>query len=291
MQLSRIVGAAFALIVAGCAGASADALQLIADVPATPTTTTTAAPPETPAPTTSVPDIRSGQPRPDWLGTTDVPASQGPGIDQPAPPELIDRQFWTEDILPPPADDQFASTLMSPPPHEILWRSTWKSGCPVPFSELSYAQVSFFGFDGQFHTGEFLVHRDFGEGLVDVFEQLHALRFPIEEMRVVSRDDLTAAPTGDTNNTTSFVCRRTVGSTKWSRHAYGGAIDINPFHNPYVKGDRVIPALATAYLDRDRDVPGMISLEIEAMFADMGWEWGGNWETALDWMHFSDTGG
>ena len=25
-------------------------------------------------------------------------------------------------------------------------------------------------------------------------------------------------------------------------------------------------------------------------FAEIGWEWGGEWETALDYMHFSQNG-
>ena len=37
-----------------------------------------------------------------------------------------------------------------------------------------------------------------------------------------------------------------------SQHAYGLAIDVNSFQNPYVKGDLVLPELASAYLDRDR---------------------------------------
>jgi hypothetical protein len=25
-------------------------------------------------------------------------------------------------------------------------------------------------------------------------------------------------------------------------------------------------------------------------FAEIGWEWGGNWQSAKDWMHFSENG-
>ena len=83
-----------------------------------------------------------------------------------------------------------------------------------------------------------------------------------------------------------------VGSGSWSRHAYGLAVDVNPFHNPYLKGDLVLPELATAYLDRANHRPGMIQpgdVAVEA-FAAMGWPWGGNWNTLLDYMHFSDNG-
>jgi hypothetical protein len=89
---------------------------------------------------------------------------------------------------------------------------------------------------------------------------MHEDRFPLEEVRVVRADELAAAPTGDGNVTSAFVCRPAVGGGGWSRHAYGRALDVNPFHNPYDRGrggDRlVLPELATAYTDRDGCCPG-----------------------------------
>lgn len=189
-----------------------------------------------------------------------------------------------------PPDDRFVSSITTPPPASVVARSTWRPDCPVSLEDLSYATVSFSGFDGLFHTGEFIVHRIAVEGLVEIFRQLHAERFAIEEMKITTQADIDADPTGDSNNTSSFVCRAAVNSGSWSRHAHGGAIDINPFQNPYVKGDLVIPELASAYLDRERELPGMVTPEIEALFGDLGWGWGGNWNSASDWMHFSDTG-
>ena len=253
---------------------------------ATTTTTTTV------ARTTST-IYRDGQPRPDWIGTGELPPAPGqpdPGTPVTDIPALEDRQFWSPEHLPPPPNDVFLSSVETPPPPNVVARSTWNPECPVAIDDLGYAQVSFFGFDGLFHTGEFIAHADHIEGMVEIFEVLHERRFPIEEMVVTSTSDLTARPSGDINNTGAFVCRRTVGSTRWSQHAYGLAIDINPFHNPYVKGETVIPHLAVSYLDRNRDVPGMINADIVAMFADIGWEWGGNWRTASDWMHFSENG-
>ena len=69
-----------------------------------------------------------------------------------------------------------------------------------------------------------------------------------------------------------------------------GAIDLNPFHNPYVNGDVVLPELASSYLDRDNVRPGMITAEVVAIFTDIGWGWGGQWRSIKDWMHFSDNG-
>lgn len=204
--------------------------------------------------------------------------------------DLLDRRLATFDVFPPPPSDVFASTIQSPAPIDVIDRSTWSAECPVDATELAYAQVAFYGFDGEFHTGELLVHDNYVEDIVTIFERLHAMRFPIEQMQVVSQADLDLGPTGGENNTTVFTCRRSVSSSRWSRHAFGDAIDINPFHNPYVSSSAVIPEFATAYVDRDRSVPGVVGDEITAMFDEIGWGWGGNWNTVKDWMHFSATG-
>lgn len=210
---------------------------------------------------------------------------------QPTPPEMRDRRLETVDLLPPPEDEQFASTIV-PVPDDVLPRSSWRDGCPVALEDLVYITVSHYGFDEKFHTGEMIVHASVAEDIVEVFRLLHGARFPIEQMRLVSAEELDAPPTGDGNLTTGFVCRNAVGSESWSMHAYGLAININPFHNPYFKGDLVRPELASAYLDREDVRPGMITEGdvVVAAFADIGWPWGGNWNTLKDWMHFSQNG-
>ena len=309
--------AVVALIAGACGGTEPANGDAPAALPALETTSSTIAPastdsvsttttrPETLPPSTTTTPVTSttealpvvetrpfGQPRPEWIGTQLLALRPGDdlGVALPTPPDLVDRQFWTIDHLPPPADSTFESSLISPPPPDVLVRSTWREGCPVPIDALAYGQVSFYGFDGLFHTGEFIVHRDFGEAVVGIFSALHEARFPIEEMRVTTLSELDAHPTGDSNNTASFVCRNAVNSSRWSRHAHGGAIDINPFHNPFRRGDLVLPELASAYIDRTNERPGMVTPEVVALFRDIGWGWGGNWRSVDDWMHFSDTG-
>jgi hypothetical protein len=197
----------------------------------------------------------------------------------------------TPDVLLPPSGDEFQFTI-GPIPPAVLARSSWVPECPVTVDELAYLTVSHRGFDGRFHTGEIIVNQLFAAEVVEVFRLMHEARFPIEQMRVITKEEIDAPPTGDWNDTTSFVCRPAVGSTSWSQHAYGLAIDVNPFHNPYLKGDLVLPELASAYTDREDARPGMI-IEGDVVtnaFAEMGWGWGGNWNTLKDWMHFSSTG-
>ncbi len=227
---------------------------------------------------------------PDWLGSRPLPTTDdGSVVPQTTPEELVDRRFITTDTLAPPAGDAFESSI-EPLAGEPLDRSTWTADCPVTVDELRYLTMSFWGFDDRPHTGEMIVNASVAEDVVAVFERLYEVRFPIEEMRIVTRADLDAAPTGDGNMTTAFVCRKVVGgSDEFSQHAFGLAVDINPFQNPYIKGDVVLPELATSYTDRSEPKPGM-HLEggpAVAAFDEIGWGWGGRWRTLKDYQHFS----
>ncbi|HEU5084428.1 MAG TPA: M15 family metallopeptidase [Acidimicrobiales bacterium] len=247
----------------------------------------TPTPTSTPLTTTTTTTPSTAAPRPAWLGTRVLPVGpKGYAAAQPTPPELVDRRLETPDHLPPPDSDAFQVTV-DEVPDDVLARSTWSPECPVPHEELRWVRLTFWGFDGRTHTGELLVHADAAQAVAAGFARLHERRFPIEEMRIASQADLDAPPTGDGNNTTAFVCRPTRGATSWSEHATGRAVDVNPFHNPYVKGDVVLPELATAYVDRGWHRPGMLRSEDVAAFLDAGWGWGGQWRSLQDWMHLS----
>jgi len=255
------------------------------------TTTTSVASTTTSSPATTTTTV-SPFARPDWLGTRLLALRpDGFGEIQPTPPELQDRRLETLDVLPPPPTDEFQYTV-GPIPPEVLARSSWTPECPVTVDELAYLTLTHYGFDGRLHTGEMIVNAAVANDVVEVFRRLYEARFPIEQMRVIPAEEIDAPPTGDWNDTTSFVCRPAVGSASWSQHAFGLAIDINPFHNPYLKGDLVLPELASAYLDREDVRPGMILAGdvVTEAFAAIGWGWGGEWHTLKDWMHFSRSG-
>ena len=279
-------------LLAGCGGDDAPAAAPDGDgttststtAEPSPTTTTSTTPPPPPTTTTS-----TLPPRPDWLGTRPLPLRpDGFGEIQPTPPELVDRRISTVDVLPPPAGEAFESSIVEVP-EDVAARSTWDPECPVALGDLRYVRVSFWGFDGTPHTGELLVNESAAQPMVDVFAALHAARFPVEEMRVTRKDELDAAPTGDGNNTSAFVCRPTRGSKRWSEHAFGLAVDVNPFHNPYTRDDLVLPELASAYVDRENVRPGMIlpGDVVTGAFAGIGWGWGGAWQRPVDRQHFS----
>ena len=229
------------------------------------------------------------------LGARPLPRNPDGSVPrQETPQELRNRRLPTLDLLPSPASGRFAATI-DPVTPDIRQRmgSSWSPDCPVSLEELRYLTLTFWGFDDQAHTGELVVHAAIAEEVVEVFQALFDAQFPIEEMRLVTTTDLQAAPTGDGNNTAAYVCRTARGSTRYSEHAYGLAVDVNPFQNPYVRGETVLPELATSYTDRTVGRPGMLVEGSPAVtaFTRRGWEWGGAWQSVRDPMHFSARGG
>jgi hypothetical protein len=239
------------------------------------------------------PATPTGEAGPTWVvGAQPLPLRpDGYGVVRSTPETLVDRRLPTVDRGAPPVSDAFESTI-NPVPPPVLARSTWKPICPVQVDQLRYLTMSFHGFDGRVHTGEMLVNAEVAQTVVDVFKQLFAAGFPIEEMRVTAAPELDLPPTGDGNNTSAFVCRQVLGQVRWSAHSYGLAIDLNPFHNPYVLGDLVVPELASSYLDREWQRPGMVLPGSPAVtaFEAAGWTWGGRSSAPVDFMHFSATG-
>jgi hypothetical protein len=170
--------------------------------------------------------------------------------------------------------------------------SSWRPGCPVPLSQLRYVQVSHMGFDGRERTAELVVHQDVANAVIIAFKLMWDEGFPIERMRLVDdyggNDDASMAA----NNSSAFNCRRVAGSSTWSQHSYGRAIDLNPVQNPYVSGATVSPPAGRSYLDRRAVRPGMIvpNGAAHAAFRAIGWGWGGSWSSSKDYQHFSANG-
>jgi hypothetical protein len=211
----------------------------------------------------------------------------------PTPVLLRHRRLTAVDTLAPPLDNQFHSTIR---PISAIVRTrmgdTYRAGCPVPISQLSYLTLTFRGFDGRAHTGELIVATPAAEKTVSAFRVLYERDFPIEQMQIATTDDVHAKPTGDGNDTAGFVCRAARGQRRFSAHAYGLAIDINPFQNPYVKGDLVLPELASAYRDRTWVRAGMFLPGGAAVraFTSQGFTWGGTFSSPKDYQHMSLNG-
>ena len=176
---------------------------------------------------------------------------------------------------------------------DLRW--SYRPGCPVRPPQLRLVRLAFWGFDGRRHLGSLVVNEAVVPAVEQVFERLYAARFPIRRMEPVDAfrgsDDRSMAA----DNTSAFNCRSAVatGPKRWSVHAYGEAIDVDPVENPYLEGGRVLPPGGEPFLDRSNDRPGMAvpgGVLVEA-FASSGWHWGGRWTGSPDYQHFSATGG
>jgi len=187
----------------------------------------------------------------------------------------------------------FTHTVARVTPAQLPY--SWHPGCPVAPAQLRRLRVAYWDFDGRAHTGALVVNADAVSDLVHVFARLYAARFPIRRMRPIDAYHGRDEPSLEADNTAAFNCRYAVapGPKRWSAHAFGRAIDVNPVENPYLEGGRVHPRRGRAFLDRSRRRPGMAvrgGLLVRA-FAGVGWAWGGRWTGSPDYQHFSATGG
>jgi hypothetical protein len=169
---------------------------------------------------------------------------------------------------------------------------SWKPGCPVAIEKLRLVKMTFFGFDGEAHTGRLVVHQAVATDVVTVFRKLYRNRFAIHRMRLIDAYGANDRRSMRADNTSAFNGRFVAGTTTWSRHAYGKAIDISPVENPWVWGSDISPAAGAAFVNRSQHHKGMIhagGLVVRA-FAAIGWKWGGDWSPYKDYMHFSSNG-
>ena len=197
-----------------------------------------------------------------------------------------------------------SSATSSPPPfygtskplpddvREWMRGSSWRRGCPVPLRDLRLLRMSFWGFDGEVHRGPMVVHADVAGDVLNAFRRIYRREFKIRRIRLVDAygadDDRSMAA----NNTSAFNCRYVKGTTRWSQHSYGRAIDINPIQNPYVDGGFVDPPAGERYVNRRNVRKGMIieGRAVTDAFDAIGWGWGGRWSSAKDYQHVSRSG-
>jgi hypothetical protein len=182
-------------------------------------------------------------------------------------------------------------SALSPAVRRSMTGVSWRPGCPVGLDELRLVRARYLGMDGRAHTGRIVVRRDVATEVVAVLRRLYAARFPIRRMVPVDAYGGSDYRSIEADNTSAFNCRYVDGTTRWSEHAYGRAIDVNPVENPYLLGSRVLPPSGRAYLSRSRARPGMATRNgvLVRAFASQGWAWGGRWSSP-DYQHFSTTG-
>jgi hypothetical protein len=144
--------------------------------------------------------------------------------------------------------------------------------------------------DGLVHQGQLVLDADLVDDVQKVFALALKEKFPIRSVIPISDkrfrkdgrwdDELSM----EADNTSSFNYREITGGGRMSNHAYGRAVDINTFENPYVKGDTVLPHGA----HYDPKVVGTFTADspIVREFLRLGWAWGGDWTSPIDYQHF-----
>ena len=177
----------------------------------------------------------------------------------------------------------------------MLDGNSFKKGCPVPLEDLRYLSIKHLGFDGKDKIGELIVHKNVAKDILKIFDELYTIKYPIYKMKLVINykgDDWLSI---EDNNTSAFNCRPITGKkNKWSKHAYGKAIDINPIENPYIsRKGHISHKDSLKYRTRKHNSK---SLKDKALllkndkavkiFEKYGWKWGGDWITIKDYQHF-----
>jgi hypothetical protein len=192
------------------------------------------------------------------------------------------------------ATGQYRATIsqLTPAERTAMTPSAWRRGCPVGLDDLRVVRPRYRDFSGRQRTGYIVVHEDVAPAVARIFRSLYRDKVPIRRMQPIEKYKGSDWRSIEADNTSAFNCRKATGSGRWSNHAYGTAIDINPIENPWVEPGGVIYHRASKpYIDR-RPRPGM-AVEGGALvraFAREGWKWGGRWKGTKDYQHFSADG-
>ena len=171
-----------------------------------------------------------------------------------------------------------------PIPDDIFARMQGKSfpkNCTTKRSDLRYLRVLHVNKEGNTQVGEMVCHKSISADLIDIFRKLYDARYPIERMVLIDDYDANDDRSMAANNTTCFNFRFITGSTtRVSKHGMGMAVDLNPYDNPYVKGNIVKPKGAKRTPEITKN-----SLPYR-LFTKHGFRWGGSWKSLKDYQHF-----
>ena len=152
----------------------------------------------------------------------------------------------------------------------------------ITLDELSYLNVLYNNFEGDIVTGELICNQYIALDLLEIFEELYRSGYQFEEISLIDKYDADDDLSMEHNNTSCFNYRVVEGTNKLSKHAYGLAIDINPFYNPYVvfnkdgSGETYIsPKGSEVYTDRSKDFPYKIDENdlCYKLFKEHGYFW------------------
>jgi len=299
-----------AVLLAGCGGqpsatpSSLAGASSVASAPSSTTTATTTATAAAPAPRATTATRTSAAPSKPRATTATPTRTRAAAPGEPQALAPVPRTGPQPTVRFPrnrPAEGRGANAVVGPVPDAVWNRMTgysWTPGCPVGRSGLRYVTVNFWGFDGKRSRGAIVVNRSIAAQSAAAFTRLYDLRFRIRQMRPMDSswgrnpkgpgaNDYAAM---EADNTSAFNCRYVGGAEetkRWSNHAYGTAIDVNDFENPYLAPNgSVYPDDYWAH--RRSPAPGVFassSSPAVRAFTSQGLRWGGLWSDP-DYQHF-----
>ena len=182
---------------------------------------------------------------------------------------------------------------LTPAERKAMTPSVWRKGCPVGLDDLRAVRVAHRTFGGGEATGTLVVHEDVAPAVARIFRSLYRDGVPVRKIEPIEKYKGSDFDSIEADNTSAFNCRKATGSGRWSNHAYGKAIDINPIENPWVEPGGVVYHTASRPFVKRTPRPG-VAVEGGALvraFDREGWKWGGRWSGTKDYQHFSADGG
>jgi hypothetical protein len=156
-------------------------------------------------------------------------------------------------------------------------------------AQLALVEVDYLSMDHVRHaTGQLVVAEALADDVQEIFGELRDAKFPIQSIIPIvyfGHDDFASIKE---NNTSAFNYREVAGTSRLSKHALGGALDLNPLLNPYMNVDGSPKEGSFPYPGYNPDIPGTIIRggSVVQAFLNRGWKWGGDWTDAHDLQHF-----
>lgn len=150
---------------------------------------------------------------------------------------------------------------------------------------LVLVNVKYYSFDGKLHQGQIVVHKSVESDIIQVFDVIYKTKFPVGKAIPIVKYKWSDDSSMSDNNSSSFCYRFIAGTERLSLHAYGKAMDINPFYNPVIYEDGKISPNGAKYNPEKQGTFTSDSPVVQE-FIKLGWRWGGNFNSFKDYHHF-----
>ena len=142
--------------------------------------------------------------------------------------------------------------------------------------------VRYYSFDSKLHEGQVLIHKDLADDLRQIFQEIEASHFPVAKVVPIERYGWSDDASVKADNTSGFNYRKVPATHRFSAHAQGRAIDLNPWENPYMDPIR---GTKQTYNPKVTGTLTATSAPVK-IFRKHGWTWGGVWRRGRDYQHF-----